>query len=119
MIKYRDEKRFELMATIILTVISVITLLPILLIIIASFTEEGALLSKGYSYFPKALSLDAYYYMVKQSQMILRAYGITIFVTVTGTIISVLVTTMLAYPMSRKNFKYRNVLSFFVFYHAL
>ncbi len=119
MIKYRDEKRFELIATIILTVISVITLLPILLIIIASFTEESALLSGGYSYFPKALSLDAYYYMVKQSEMILRAYGITIFVTITGTVIGVLVTTMLAYPMSKKSFKYRNTLSFFVFFTML
>jgi putative aldouronate transport system permease protein len=45
----------------------------------------------------------------------LLLYGISIFVTVFGTIISVLVTAMLAYPMSRKNFKYKNVLSFFVF----
>ena len=49
----------------------------------------------------------------------MRAYGITILVTVLGTSLSVLITTMLAYPMSRSSFKYRNVLSFFVFFTML
>jgi putative aldouronate transport system permease protein len=117
--KMTDENRFGFGATVILTVLSIITLLPILLIVIASFTDEQALLSNGYSFLPKALSLDAYYYMVKQSSTILRAYGITFTVTILGTAGSVLLTTMLAYPMSRKNFKYRNVLSFFVFFTML
>ena len=58
------------------------TLLPIVLIVIASFTDEKALLANGYSFFPKGWSLDAYYYMIKQGTTILRAYGVTIFVTV-------------------------------------
>lgn len=117
--KMTDEKRFGIGATFILAVLSVITLLPIILIVIASFTDEQALLSNGYSFFPKAFSLDAYYYMVKQSSTILRAYGITFVVTILGTVGSVLITTMLAYPMSRKNFKYRNILSFYVFFTML
>lgn len=119
MTKITDEKKFRNAATLILAFLSVATLLPIVLIVIASFTDEKALLSNGYSYFPKALSLDAYYYMMKQSAVIFRAYGITILVTLLGTLGSVLFTTMLAYPMSRKNFKYRNVLSFFVFFTML
>lgn len=119
MIQMNDEKRFHIISTVILALLSVITMLPILLIVIASFTDEKALLSNGYSYFPQMFSLDAYYYMVKQSSMILRAYGITILVTVVGTTVSVLITTMLAYPMSKKDFKYRNVLSFFVFFTML
>ncbi len=114
-----DERRFRLFATIILAILAVIALLPILLIIIASFSDEQSLLSNGYSYLPKALSFDAYYYMLKQGVTILRSYGITILVTVIGTLGSVLITTMLAYPMSRKNFKYRNILSFFVFFTML
>lgn len=114
-----DEKRFRVVATVLLAIFSVIALLPILLIVIASVTEEKALLSNGYSYFPKALSLDAYYYMLKQGVTILRAYGITISVTLLGTVTSVIITTMLAYPMSRTNFKYRNILSFFVFFTML
>lgn len=114
-----DEKRFRIIATIILAILAVLAILPILLIIIASFSDEQALLSNGYSYLPKALSFDAYYYMIKQGATILRSYGITILVTVGGTLGSVLITTMLAYPMSRKSFKYRNVLSFFVFFTML
>jgi putative aldouronate transport system permease protein len=114
-----DEKRFRLVATVILAILATIALLPIILIVIASVTEEKALISNGYSYLPKAFSLDAYYYMIRQGSTILRAYGITLSVTVIGTITSVLITTMLAYPMSRKNFRYRNIISFFVFFTML
>lgn len=117
--KMTDEKRFRLIATIILAVLAFLVLMPIVLIVIASFTDEHTLISEGYSYLPKELSLDAYYYMLKQGSMIARAYGVSILVTVGGTCISVLLTTMLAYPMSRKSFRYRNQLSFFVFFTML
>ena len=107
------------MAGTILGCLVVITLLPIVLIVISSFTAEDALIQNGYSFWPQEWSLDAYYYMVKQGAVILRSYGVSIFVTVVGTLCSVLITTMLAYPMSRKSFKYRNVLSFFVFFTML
>lgn len=119
MSKLTDEKRFGIIATVILAVLSVIALLPVLLIVIASITDEQSLLSDGYSYLPQAFSLDAYYYMIKQGTTILRAYGITVLVTVLGTAGSVLFTAMLAYPMSRKSFKYRNILSFLVFFTML
>ena len=112
-------KSFNAVATIILTVIVIITLLPLALIVISSFAKESALVRNGYSFFPEEWSLDAYYYMVKQGAVILRSYGVSIFVTVVGTVASVILTTMLAYPMSRKNFKYHNVLSFFVFFTML
>ncbi len=114
-----DEKKMKIISSISLTIISTITLLPILLIIIASFTSEKALIANGYSFLPKELSLDAYYYMLKQGRIIGRAYGITIIVTLFGTLGSVLITAMLAYPMSRKSFKYRNILAFFVFFTML
>jgi putative aldouronate transport system permease protein len=117
--KLKDEKKFRVFATIVLTVLTLVTLLPIVLIVIASFTDEKALISNGYSYFPKAWSLNAYYYMINQGKLILRAYGVTLFVTAIGTITSVLITTMLAYPISRKNFKYKNILSFFIFFTML
>lgn len=110
-----DEKKFNMVGTVILSILAIIALMPIILIVIASFSDEQSLLSNGYSYLPSKWSLNAYYYMLNQGATIFRAYGISIFVTVLGTIVSVLVTAMLAYPMSRKNFKYKNVLSFFVF----
>ena len=96
-----------------------VCLLPVLLIEIASFTDEASLIRSGYSYFPDKLSLNSYFYMVKQGLVIFRAYGISFLVTAVGTAASVLITTMLAYPMSRKSFKYRNVLAFFVFFTML
>jgi len=114
-----ESKSFNTASTIILTLLVVLAMLPIVLIVIASFTEESALIRNGYSFLPEALSLDAYYYMVKQGAMILRAYGISFFVTIVGTVLSVLLTTSLAYTMSRKSFKARNVLSFFVFFTML
>jgi len=114
-----ESKTFNRVATIILAILVVIAILPIALIVIASFTEETALIRNGYTYWPEELSLDAYYYMVKQGVMIVRSYGVSFLVTIVGTSVSVLLTTMLAYPMSRKSFKYRNVLAFFVFFTML
>lgn len=117
--KMTDEKKFHIGATIILSILVIMTLLPIVLIIVASLTDEQALLENGYSFFPKAWSAGAYAYMMKQGKVIFRAYGVSILVTVVGTLVSVLLTSMLAYPMSRKTFKYRNVLAFFVFFTML
>lgn len=114
-----ESKTFNRVSTAILTVMVTLTLLPILLIIIASFTKESALLQNGYSFFPKEWSLDAYYYIIKQGSVILRAYGVSVLVTVVGTVASVLITTTLAYPMARQSFPYRNALSFFVFFTML
>lgn len=114
-----ESKTFNRVATVILSILVVIALLPIILIVIASFTEETALLRDGYSFFPAALSTDAYYYMVKQGAVIVRAYGVSFLITIVGTVGSIVITTMLAYPMSRKSFKYANALSFFVFFTML
>ena len=114
-----DAKRFKVISTIVLGILAVIALLPIILIVIASFTEETTLLRNGYSFFPKQWSTDAYVYMLQQGTTIFRAYGVSVAVTLIGTIMSVLITTMIAYPMSRKNFKYKNLLAFFVFFTML
>lgn len=114
-----ESKSFNRVATIILTFLVIVTLLPIVLLVIASFTKEQVLIQNGYTFFPKALSLDAYYYMVKQGAVIVRSYGVSFLVTILGTVMSVAVTTTLAYPMARKLFRYKNVLSFFVFFTML
>ncbi len=111
-----DEKVFKTVSTIILFILSIAALLPIVLVFSASITDESALLTNGYSFIPSVFSLSAYTYLINQSALILRAYGVTIVVTASGTILGVLLTAMLAYPMSRKDFKYANVISFLVFF---
>lgn len=112
-------KSFNRVATVILVILVCLVLFPIVLMAVASFTDETVLLRNGYTLLPKKYSLDAYYYIVRQGGVIFRAYGVTIFTTLVGTTVSVTLTCMLAYPMSRKSFKYRNVLTFFVFFTML
>lgn len=114
-----QSKSFNRFATIFLGVLTCLTLFPILLIVMASFTDENTLLREGYSLFPSKFSTGAYYYIFHQGMTIVRAYGVTFFSTVIGTSASVLISTMLAYPMSRTSFKYRNALAFFVFFTML
>lgn len=114
-----DQKLSVRVCTILTSVLVVITLIPIALLVLSSFTDEQEILSSGYTLFPKKWSLDSYVYMIKQGSTIFRAYAISIMVTVVGTAVSVLLTTMLAYPMSRKSFKAHSALSFFVFFTML
>lgn len=70
----------------------------------------------GYSFFPKKVSLDAYSYLFEQGATIGRAYGITFFNTIVGTTCSLVVTSLLAYPLSRRDFPIRGLLAFLVFF---
>ena len=117
--KINSEKAFHSFAFVILLILAVICIMPILLIVIASFTDEHTLLGDGYRFFPAQLSTMAYDYLWKQSSMMIRAYGISILVTVLGTVLSIILSTLFAYPLSRKDFKYRNFFSFFIFFTML
>lgn len=101
------------------SIYSVICLIPIILVVMISFTDEKALEQFGYSLFPKELSVSAYKFIFQDPSQIVRAYGITIFVTIAGTILSLIMTAMYAYPISRKDFKYKNFFSFYVYFTML
>ena len=114
-----DKKRFELFSSVVMFVLTIVVLMPIVLVFVSSVTDEKTLVAYGYTIFPRKLSWASYYYMIQKGTTIFRAYGISILVTAIGTTVGVLITAMLAYPMSRKDFKYRNVLAFFVFFTML
>lgn len=100
--------------------VSLAMLLPIALVLVASATDERSILSKGYSLFPDAWSLNAYRYLFASDPwVILDAYGITVLVTVVGMVVSLAVTAMLAYPLSRVQLPFRTGLSFYVFFTIL
>jgi putative aldouronate transport system permease protein len=92
---------------------------PFLFVVIISFTDEGALASDGYRLIPSKWSLEAYRYVFDMGDTLLRSYGVTIFVTVVGTIISLLFISFYSYAISRKSFRYRNFFSFFAFFTML
>lgn len=118
-LKTRGEKGFAIFAEAVIILLALISIAPILLILIASITQENALIANGYSFFPKSLSLDAYTYLVADYKTIVRAYGVSILVTASGTFVGVLITAMLAYPLSRRDFKYGRVLAFLVLFTLL
>jgi len=115
----RGERAFKLFALIVLAVVSLAAILPFLLIFMASVTEEGTLTRNGYSLFPEAFSLNGYRYLANQIGVIGRAYGVSLGVTFVGTAANLMLTTMFAYPLSRKDFRYRNVFAFLIFFTML
>ena len=104
---------------IVLVIMTVLALLPILLLFVASITDEQELIKNGYSFFPKKLSLYSFQYIFRSSATIFRAYGITLFVTIVGTLANMTLTVTLAYPLSRPEVKCRNTVTFLVFFTML
>lgn len=114
MVNTNGNKRFQIISNIIMILASITCIMPFILLIISSFTDENAILNNGYSFFPSDMSLTAYKYLVDNSSQILHAYGITIFVTLVGTSASLIITSMLAYPLSRKDLPMRKFFTIIV-----
>ena len=105
---------FQLVANIVMAVLALCCLFPFLLLVMSSLTDENTLIREGYSIIPKHFGLDSYAYLWKNADQIGLAYGITILVTFVGTISSMLLTVLMAYPLSRREFFGRNVCAFYV-----
>ncbi len=95
---------------------AVICIAPVVLVIVVSLTDEMEILRNGYSFFPKAFSTKAYEYIAASGKTIWRAYGVSIFTTVVGTLLSLLITCMYAYPLARSSFKYKTFFSFIAYF---
>lgn len=94
-------------------------LVPLLLVVASSLTSERSLAEGGYRLWPAEISLSAYAYIFRNAEQLLTSYGVTVLITVAGTLLSLLVCSLLAYPMSRRDFRFRNGLSFYVFFTML
>ena len=92
---------------------------PLLLVVAISFTKESALMADGYRLIPKEFSLAAYEYVFTGATSVLRAYGVTIFVTVAGTFLHLLFMSMLAYGLTREEVTARNKIALFVYIPVL
>ncbi len=116
-------KKHTLKSQILLNALFVIfcvaTLIPFVLLLSISFSNEQDIALYGYSLFPKTFDLSAYKYVFKNPEMILRAYGVTGAFSSIGMVLSVSVMSMLAYPLSRKNLRGRRFLSFYLYFTML
>ncbi|AZU65141.1 carbohydrate ABC transporter permease [Neobacillus mesonae] len=121
--KYRDP---QAMHPVVNTIISVLLgilafacIFPFIYVIIISFTSEESIVRNGFQLVPKDWSMDAYHYLWSMKEQLFRSYGVTIFVTIVGTVISVLMITFYAYAISRPQFKYRRFFTFLAFFTML
>ena len=98
----------------ILLLYTIFCAMPILLVFIGAVTDEKTLATEGFSYFPSKFSLDAVSSVLKYGKQLFVSYGVTIFVTVAGTALGLFVMSMLAYSLSRRDFRMRSFLSIYI-----
>lgn len=104
---------------VVLICLSLICIVPFLMIISASFSEESRIISDGYGVFPRGFSLAAYKSVMNNSSTLMRAYITTIITTILGAGGGTLVTAMAAYPLTRSNYKLKKFITFFFFFTML
>ncbi|GAS85619.1 MULTISPECIES: carbohydrate ABC transporter permease [Paenibacillus] len=117
LVKKRDfhhvSSGWNVIMNIIAGLFALICVFPFIFVVIISFTDEKALARDGYRLIPAEWSLAAYQFVWQSGDTLLRAYGVTILVTVLGTIISLILMSLYAYAISRKSFRYRRFFSIF------
>lgn len=114
-----NAKTRKIILYVILGIITVLWLIPILFIFVMSVTSPDSIAEIGYSLFPRELTFEAYTYLIKNPAQILDSYKISIIVTLTGTVAGLLITTGLAYAMSRKDFLASKTLNRYVTFALL
>ncbi len=109
----------NLLLNIIVGILAFACVYPFLFVLMISVTDERSLVLKGYKFFPEVYSLSAYRYIFKAGEQLIKSYGVTIFVTIVGTVLTVLLTALYAYALSRPEFKYRKFFNFVAFFTML
>lgn len=119
--KSGDVIAFNIISYTLMTVFVLACIIPFYLIIVGSFTSDHAIITEGYSLLPdlSSFSVEGYKTVFENPVSILRSYGVTITVTLIGTSMAILLTTMTGYVLSRQDFESRNVVSFVFFFTTL
>ena len=105
----------NLIFNIVMALFAISCVLPFFFVIMISLTQEASLAEMGYRFWPKEFSMAAYSYIFagEMSKKIFQAFGITVFVTVLGTVVNASMTSLYAYVISRSNFPFRRFLTIF------
>lgn len=105
--------------TTILSLISLLMIVPMILIVIVSFSSDASISNVGFSFWPAEWSLEGYQYLFKMGDQVLDSYLITIFYTITGTVMSLSVMSMFAYVISQRNFVAKKFFTWMLFFTML
>jgi putative aldouronate transport system permease protein len=117
--KGKDMTIFNIIAYIYIGIIAFAAVTPFYLLFVNSFQSEANVMKLGFTLIPKEFNLTAYKFIFDKPEKIMHAYGVTLFVTIVGTVISLFFTAMTAYVVSRKDVKYRNPMTFYLFFTTL
>ena len=98
---------------------SFVCIVPFIMVVSASFTSVADLARYGFSVLPPKFDFSAYEYLFEKPAMIFKAYGVTLFITLIGTFLSVLFMCMMAYALARDNFKLKGFLTAYIFFPTL
>ncbi len=115
----KREKIKEWLVTIVFAIICLLILFPFVLLVSVSLSSETDIMQYGYSVIPKRLDFSGYEYVLKNSAMIIRAYGVTITFSVVTMVLAVVLMAMIAYPLSKSYFKGKNIVSFYLYFTML
>ena len=118
-IKNRDEQIVRAFAFLVLAIFSATCICGFLLVFGSSFPNKKETQQYGCFLLPREFSLEAYKAVFTSPGMILRAYGVTLLTTVIGTIVGVWISASAGYVISRHNYRYKNILSFYIFFTML
>ena len=100
---------------IVMIFLAALVVLPLVLIVIVSFSSSLSIAHRGYTFFPEEWTLMGYQYLFKSGEQVLQSYLITIFYAVTGTVLSLIIMSMFAFVLSQKQLKGRMFLTFFMY----
>lgn len=114
-----DKIIYNLLSYLVVTIITVLCLIPFIMLIAGSFSDEKAIVKNGYGLLPESFSLEAYRTILNDPTQILHAYSVSIFITIVGTVLGLFLTAMTAYTLYRKDFRYRNQFSLFFYFTTL
>lgn len=115
----RISKKADFIINVIFFLWALACVLPLLLVVVVSFSSEQSIFQNGYSFFPSEWSLSAYEFFFKLGDQLVRSYAITIFVTVAGTLFSLAITAMFAYVLSRSDYAYNRIFTFLLLFTML
>ena len=104
----------QIILLICLLVFTLFCFAPVLLVFISAFTDELAIVKNGFSFFPEKWSLSGMNAVLRYGKQLFTSYAVTIFVTVSGTLLGLLIMSMYAYAMSRRDFKLSKFLAIFL-----
>jgi putative aldouronate transport system permease protein len=109
----------KVLINLVLLVFSICCLIPFLVVVSASLSTEKGIIAHGYTLWPKEFSLLAYRWVFSDTAVIMRSYGVSALVTVVGTSLSMLIMSLIAYALSRRQFQLRKAISFYIFFTML